>query len=148
MVSKGPRIFLNALITLLCVGGIVVASLALREHYNTGTSPCSINEVWDCGTVNHSPYAVIGGVPVALIGVIGYALIAILIWRFPWIALIGAALGLIFSLRLTWIEWKELLVWCIYCVSSQVVIAIIFLLTLVAAWLHQRERRKAAQVLS
>lgn len=138
MAGKGSRIFLNSLIAILCVVGIVVASLALREHYNTGTSPCSINDVWDCGTVNHSPYGVIHGVPVAAIGIAGYALLAILVWRFPWITAAAALIGLIFSLRLTWIEWKDLLVWCVYCVSSQIIIAVIFVLSLIRAWLERR----------
>jgi uncharacterized membrane protein len=49
---------------------MVVSALALREHYRTDTSPCSINERWDCGIVNHSPYATLGGIPVAVIGII------------------------------------------------------------------------------
>ena len=40
---------------ILAVIGVVIASLALREHYRTETSPCSINDRWDYGIVNHSP---------------------------------------------------------------------------------------------
>ena len=44
----------------LAVLGVIVSSLALREHYRTyGDSPCSINERWDCGVVNHSPFAMV-----------------------------------------------------------------------------------------
>jgi vitamin-K-epoxide reductase (warfarin-sensitive) len=43
----------------LAVLGLIASSLALREHYRTDTSPCSINDKWDCGIVNHSPYAVL-----------------------------------------------------------------------------------------
>ena len=51
------------LLLVLAVLGVIVSSLALREHYREyGDSPCSINERWDCGVVNHSPYAVLGGV--------------------------------------------------------------------------------------
>jgi uncharacterized membrane protein len=50
----------------LALIGIAVSSLALREHYRTDVSPCDINAKWDCGIVNHSPYAVIRGVPVAI----------------------------------------------------------------------------------
>ena len=57
------------LLIVLAVLGVIVSSLALREHYREyGDSPCSINEHWDCGVVNHSPYAVRAGVPVAVIG--------------------------------------------------------------------------------
>ena len=58
-------------LVLLAVVGIAASSLALREHYRTDESPCSINERWDCGIVNHSPYAMIAGIPVAVIGIAG-----------------------------------------------------------------------------
>jgi len=131
--------FLTVMIVLLCLAGVVVSSLVLREHYNTESSPCNINDVWDCGAVNHSPYAAMRGVPVAMIGILGYTLLAVLAGRFPWTTAVLALAGLIFNLRLTWIEWKVLRVWCIYCVTSQVIIAIIFPLAVVAAWLQTRK---------
>ncbi len=134
------------LIIVLCAIGIVVSSLALREHYNTGSSPCSINDVWDCGAVNHSQYAVMFGVPVAVVGIAGYLLLAIVAVPFPRLTAVLALLGLIFALRLTWIEWKELQVWCIYCVSSQVIIALIFLLSTIQALLiRSRQPAVASQ---
>ena len=133
--------YLTLLIVALSLAGTVDSSLALREHYNTGTSPCSINDVWDCGTVNHSQYAVLFGVPVAMIGIVGYALLGALAGRFPWITAAAALGGMIFSLRLTWVEWKDLGTWCIYCVTSQGIITAIFISALIAAILS---RRKAA----
>ena len=130
---------LTFLIVVLCLAGTVVAGLALGEHYNTGSSPCSINSVWDCGEVNHSPYAMLYGIPVAMIGIVGYALLAALAGRFPWTTAVLALAAVIFSLRLTKIEWKDLQVWCIYCVISQIIIFIIFLLTVLAAWLSRRK---------
>lgn len=134
---------LTAAIVALCLAGVVTASLALREHYNTATAPCAIDEVWDCGAVNHSPYAVFHGVPVALIGILGYALLAALAGRFPVITALGALLGMGFALWLTWIEWKVLEAWCIYCVTSQGIIAAILLLSVVAALVSRRKRRAA-----
>jgi len=130
---------LTLLIVLLCLAGVLTASLALGEHYNTNPSPCSINDRWDCGIVNHSPYALIRSVPVALVGVMGYALLATLAGRFPRLTALLALAGLIFSLRLTSIEWKILGVWCIYCVSSQTIIAAVFLLSLIAAWASRQK---------
>ena len=134
---------LTAAIVVLCLAGIVASSLALREHYNTGTSPCSIDEVWDCGAVNHSPYAGFHGAPVALIGILGYALLAALAGRFPVITVLGALAGTLFALRLTWIEWKILEAWCIYCVTSQGIIAAILLLSVVAVLVSRRKRLAA-----
>jgi len=119
------------ILVLLCVVGIAAASLALREHYHEGTSPCSINERWDCGIVNHSPYAVFLGVPVAVIGIVGYLLLGALAFKRAYRLMLLAALpGLAFSLYLAHIERDLLGVWCIYCVISLGVISLLTLLSL------------------
>src|SRR6266566_10046658 len=82
--SAGIEMNMKYVLVLLAMLGIAVSSLALREHYRTyGEAPCDINDRWDCGIVNHSPYAVFPhskphGVPVATIGIAGYLLLGIL----------------------------------------------------------------------
>ena len=118
----------------LAVLGIAVSSLALREHYRTDTSPCSINEKWDCGIVNHSPYAVLWGVPVAAIGMAGYLLLGLLaLKRWYRLLLLLSLSALAFSLYLAHIEAHVLGVWCIYCVASLGVISALSLLVLATA---------------
>jgi vitamin-K-epoxide reductase (warfarin-sensitive) len=115
----------------LAVMGIITSSLALREHYRTDASPCSINDKWDCGIVNHSPYAVVGGIPVAAIGIVGYILLGIAaLKRVYRIMLVAALIGLAFSLYLANIEAHILGVWCIYCAISLGVISLMNLLIL------------------
>jgi uncharacterized membrane protein len=115
----------------LAVAGTTASSLALREHYRTDASPCSINERWDCGIVNHSPYALFHGVPVAVIGIAGYLLLGALAFRKAYRLMLVAALGgLGFALYLAHIESAVLGVWCIYCVISLVVISLVSLLAL------------------
>lgn len=119
------------LLIVLAFIGITVSLLALREHYRTDVSPCDINEKWDCGIVNHSMYAVLWGVPVALIGIVGYCLIAGLAFRRAYRLLLAAALvALGFSLYLANVEAHVLGVWCIYCVASLGTISAITVLTL------------------
>jgi vitamin-K-epoxide reductase (warfarin-sensitive) len=133
---------------LLALFGIVVSSLALREHYREGLSPCSINDKWDCGIVNKSPYAMIGPVPVAVIGIAGYLLLGVLgaMRRYGWL-LLASLVGLGFSLYLTRIEAKILGVWCIYCVMSLATISLTTLLAVAAAILASvRQRPKNAPV--
>jgi len=116
-------------LVILAVLGMVLAGFALREHYRTDTSPCSINERWDCGIVNHSPYAVFWGVPVAIIGMTGYLLMAVVAFRRAYRLLLVLVLGgLGFSLYLTHVEADILGVYCIYCVSSLCVISLMSLL--------------------
>lgn len=114
------------------MAGIVVSALALQIHRSQTFEPCSVNDHWDCGVVNHSRYAEIAHVPVAAIGILGYGLIGLLaVLRQRWAVLIAALIGLGFALRLTYIEDRVLQLWCIYCVSSQAIIAAITLLAVV-----------------
>ena len=121
-------------LVILSVLGIIASSLALREHYREyGDSPCSINERWDCGVVNHSPYAMLGPIPVAAVGIIGYILMAgIGFMRWYRLLLVPTFAGLAFSLYLANIEAHVLGVWCVYCVISLGIISLMSLLTLFA----------------
>jgi vitamin-K-epoxide reductase (warfarin-sensitive) len=132
------------LVALLALAGAIVAALALHVHYSNDTEPCSINEKWDCGIVNHSPYAMIGAIPVAAIGIAGYALILVLaLAARKRLVLAAAVFALAFSLYLTHIEKDILLVWCVYCVTSLAIVSAITLCAL--AWvLTGRQRRQTS----
>jgi vitamin-K-epoxide reductase (warfarin-sensitive) len=117
------------LLALVAIAGVVVSSLALQVHYSTGTQPCSINEKWDCGIVNHSSFAMIGNIPVAAIGILGYVVLCVLALMRQRLLLVLAAFGgFCFALRLTMIEQYALGVWCLYCVYSQGIISLLLLL--------------------
>jgi uncharacterized membrane protein len=124
------------LIAFLALAGVVVSILSLQVHYSTGTQPCSINEKWDCGVVNHSPFAEIAHIPVAAIGILGYlALAALAMMRQRYLLFLATLVGLGFALRLTFIEEWVLETWCMYCVASQTIIALITLLSV--GWLTE-----------
>jgi vitamin-K-epoxide reductase (warfarin-sensitive) len=128
-------------IALLAVVGLAVSYLALRVHYSNDVQPCDINEHWDCGVVNHSPFATMGPVPVAAIGMAGYALLGILaLLRRRAVVAAAAVVGLGFALYLTHIEKDVLMVWCLYCVISQGVILLLTLLSLGWVWAGRRAR--------
>jgi vitamin-K-epoxide reductase (warfarin-sensitive) len=129
----------------LAVLGIIASSLALREHYRTcGDAPCDINEKWDCGIVNHSPFAVLVGIPVADIGIAGYLLLGVLAFkRFYRLLLAAALIALSFSLYLAHIEASVLGVWCLYCAISLGSISMISLLALVAVIIQSVGRKDA-----
>lgn len=139
---------MRIILAFLSLAGVLVSSLALQVHYSTATEPCSINEHWDCGIVNHSSYSVAFGVPVAAIGIAGYLLLGILaLTRRRFLFLVAALIGLGFALHLSGIERDILSVWCLYCVISQGIIALITLLGV--GWLvaHAiKKRRTTASV--
>lgn len=115
----------------LALAGCIVSALALRVHYSDEAQPCDINEHWDCGAVNHSPFAEVYGIPVAAVGIAGYFLLAPLsFFRVRKYLLLGCLLGLGFSLYLTYIEKFVLHKWCIYCVISLGIITLMTLLSL------------------
>lgn len=132
-------------IAVLAIVGAVVSGLALEVHYTIGTTPCSINEKWDCGVVNHSSYSLISGIPVALIGIAGYlGLLWLGLARQRAVLTLAAIGGLVYALYLAHIERDILGVWCLYCVISLADIALITLLGII--WLIigavQRQRRR------
>jgi vitamin-K-epoxide reductase (warfarin-sensitive) len=140
---------MRVILILLAAVGILASSLALREHYRTyGDSPCSINDKWDCGIVNHSPYAILLGVPVADIGIAGYLLMAILAFRRAYrLLLVALLIALGFSLFLAHIEAHILGVWCIYCVASLAVVLWMSLLvgaTVIVQSIRGRPNQKIA----
>jgi vitamin-K-epoxide reductase (warfarin-sensitive) len=128
--NKDVKKTLRILVVLLAVLGAVVSALALQVHYSDKLEPCDINAHWDCGIVNHSRYSSIYGVPVAAVGIAGYLLIGLLSllrkrdWTFA-----AALAALCYALYLSHVENSILQVWCLYCVISQCIIALIVILT-------------------
>jgi uncharacterized membrane protein len=100
--------------------GLAIASYLTIVHYAGAAPACAIAH--GCETVQHSSYAKVGGVPVALAGLAGYvALLATLLrdgenWRTATAFFALAGLG--FSLWLTWVEVGILHAICIWCVGS------------------------------
>jgi vitamin-K-epoxide reductase (warfarin-sensitive) len=118
---------------ILALIGIIASSLALREHYRPyGESVCDINAHWDCGIVNHSPYAVLPqgsptGMPVAIIGIAGYFVLGLLALKRAYKLMLALALpALAFSLYLASLEASpnKIGVWCLYCAISLATISL------------------------
>jgi vitamin-K-epoxide reductase (warfarin-sensitive) len=134
------------LVAILAVCGILDSSISLQHHYATSkTAFCDIGETFSCDIVNRSQYASIFGVPVALIGMLGYAALAGLATVYrdrrdtPAMLFGGSAAGLAFALYLTYIEGHVLGVWCILCLSS---LAVISTTTILAAIIWSKSSRQ------
>jgi vitamin-K-epoxide reductase (warfarin-sensitive) len=136
--GAAPRLTLKVgrmryFIVFLAAAGIIVSTLALITHYSVTDSqseehPLS-RSAWNCSAVNHSPYAVVAGIPVAAFGIAGYTLLGILAGnRLRVLTAISSLLGLAYALYLTNIEAHILNLWCIYCVISLMLITLIVFL--------------------
>jgi len=132
------------LVALLAVAGIVVSAMALHVHYMdpAAAPPCAVTEKFDCGAVNHSRFAVFPPrtfdedpksghhVPIATLGIIGYALIAALaLAGWWWLAFQASLIGFLFAGFLSYLEAFVLEKWCVYCLWSQGIIAAILVAT-------------------
>lgn len=94
-----------------------------------------------CSAVNASRYSEVNGIPVALIGVGGYAAILALLLLEPRnaflqengiMALFGVSLvGFLFTLYLIYAEIFFIKALCPFCLASQIVMTIIFILSVV-----------------
>ena len=142
--SASPRFTRRILLSIavLALGGVLVSSVSLYHHYGTSrTSYCDIGENFNCDIVNRSTYSTVSGVPVALIGVVGYlaTLIVATVSRgkaeVPAVLAIASLAGLAFALYLTYIEGFVLAAWCVLCLSS---LALIFSIAVLSSilWLH------------
>lgn len=127
---------LMSLIAVLAVCGITVSSVSLQRHYATSkTEFCDAGEAFNCDIVNRSDYSSLFGIPVALIGMLGYGALAGLATVYrgraetPAILFGSAAVGLVFALYLTYIEGYVLGVWCILCLGSLALISMIAILS-------------------
>jgi uncharacterized membrane protein len=94
-----------------------------------------------CNVVNQSRYSEIYGIPVALVGVGGYlAILAVLLLekRNPFLRdnatmiLFGVTfMGFLFTLYLVYVEIALLKALCPFCVTSQITMTLIFILSVV-----------------
>src|SRR5215470_6562977 len=102
---------LLAAIAVLAAAGVIVSSVSLQHHYAASkTNYCDIGEDFNCDIVNRSIYSTVLGIPVALVGILGYGSLLALATRYrekpgtPMLLLAAATLGLGFALYLTYIE--------------------------------------------
>ena len=126
-------------IALLSLLGLLVSLYMLAYALGwTGPVICGIG---NCEAVQSSPYARIGPVPVAALGVLGYLFLMGASFvglqpsspgrRFVPIALLaGGVLGMVFSAYLTYLEAFVIHAWCQWCVISAIIMAVSFLLIL------------------
>ena len=129
-------------IAVLSLAGAIVSSVSLERHYaKSATSFCDLSEKFNCDIVNRSEQSEVMGIPVAAIGVVGYAMLFIFSTFYrsraetPFRLLIAATAGLVFALYLTYVEAYVLMTWCVLCMTS---LAMIFLISVLAGLVRLR----------
>lgn len=121
---------LHRALLILTLVGIGIAGYLTYIHYQGLDPVCAVGH--GCEKVQSSRYAKVSGVPVPLIGLIGYvAILGSLLVRGELARLATAAMaygGFVFSCYLTYLELFEIEAICQWCVGSAVVMTLIAVL--------------------
>lgn len=126
------------IIQLLVVPGLLLSFYLLLYHNGDLIVVCKAGGWEDCGRVSgpEGLFSSIGPVPVALIGLLGYALIFLVIWLKDWLTIVEdyipelvvglTGVAFLFSLGLTVLEAFVIHAYCRYCLVSAAIVIVIF----------------------
>lgn len=98
------------------------------EHYSSAIPPCTGGQFADCGIVLQSTYATVYGIPLALIGLVHYLVLAALLYAFRSVRdrrlilliLLQIAAGALASVYFAYLQIGVLKALCLYCMVSAV----------------------------
>jgi uncharacterized membrane protein len=122
---------LRAAIAVLALAGAGLTAYLVYTRYSGTRISCPIGG--GCETVQHSRYAKLGGVPVAVLGLVAYlALFATALSARVEAAAIGAAIalgGLAFAVYLIVIQVAVIDAICAWCMASDAILAVLAVLS-------------------
>jgi uncharacterized membrane protein len=123
----------------LALLGLAISIYLTWVHY-AGIEPVC-NGISDCERVQTSEYADLVGIPVAVLGIAGYAAILVSLRTRVEVTALLAYLAVAFSAYLTWAEVFKIDAICQWCVGSALItlaIAVLATLRALGAPLHHR----------
>lgn len=130
---------IKQIITALAIIGLLV-SIYMTIYKLTDNDAMCIGS-GGCSVVNSSRYSEVNGIPVAVLGVLGYASILALLFlesrpgffqENGVMMLFGVTLtGFLFTLYLIFVEVALIKAYCPFCLTSQAVMTIIFILSVI-----------------
>lgn len=123
---------------ILSILGIFDAGYLAYEHFQNVIPPCTVGSYSDCGKVLNSSYATVSGVPLAVIGVVQYAIVLLLIFAvlatkkrsFMYLLLIQTKIGFLGSLYFVYLQLFVLHAICLYCMFSAAISSVLFITSL------------------
>ena len=131
------------IIRVLCVLGIGVAGYLTWTHLADTNLYCG--GAHGCADVQNSPYSEVFGIPISVIGLLGYVVLLVLSllrghvdpeveFYLPVLSFGTALIGVLYSAYLTYLEAFVIHAWCYWCVTSALIITAIWVLTIVDLW--------------
>jgi len=143
--SEKPRPWLRLFSLALTLGGVGITGYLTYSHLTETLTACPANATFNCELVQHSIYSELAGIPIAYIGLAGYlAILAVLLLegrisfftqRGPLMVFGFTLFGFLYSGFLTSTEAFILHAWCLWCLSSAILMTVLFITSAVRAWL-------------
>jgi uncharacterized membrane protein len=131
--------WLNKALLVLVVIGLLVSIYMTIYKFTQNDAMCIGSG--DCKTVNASRFSEIYGIPVSVVGMAGYAAILAMLLlekrveflrkNVSMILFAFALMGFMFTLYLVYVEVAILKAYCPFCVTSQVTMTLIFILSVI-----------------
>ncbi|CAN5752781.1 hypothetical protein BH23GEM10_BH23GEM10_17300 [soil metagenome] len=123
---------------LALIGVLISTSMSAYKFGWLGTIVCGTG---GCEKVQNSPWAEFLGMPVPVIGLLGYGALVVTALaglqprfaedrRIAMVLAAGASFGLLFSAYLTYLEATVINAWCRWCIVSAILATLIFLFSL------------------
>ena len=108
--------------------GLAVAGYLTAEHYTSGvTLACPESQTINCAKVTTSSWSHVGPIPVAVLGLVFFAVMTVLCSPGAWrvrtldpLRVAGAGLGVVSALYLIWVELFRLDAICLWCTAVHV----------------------------
>ena len=146
--SAGERPALRARLALVSAAGIALAAYLTYVHYQPAALICTSGG--GCETVQHSKYATIVGIPVAILGLAFWiAALVLVLWDSELARTLVVALavtGIVFAAYLVVLQLFVIDAICTWCMLNDVVLAPLFLvLALARLWTGATRPRRPAE---
>jgi uncharacterized membrane protein len=125
-------------VALVALAGVGVAGYLTYVHYEPAALICT--KGGGCETVQESSYAELLGIPVALLGLLGYlAVLVLVVWDSDLARTLAAAIALTavgFAIYLIALQAFVIDAWCVWCLVNDLVI--VPLLAVLTVWRVRR----------
>jgi uncharacterized membrane protein len=136
-VKDGEGRNLRVVLGVLAAAGLLISVYLTWVHF-AQVAPVCVGGSGGCETVQSSRYATVLGVPVAVLGIIGYAgLLFSAVLRGElgvYLGFLFALVGTLFSAYLTYLEVFVIHAICQWCVASAAIMVAALICAALAAW--------------
>ena len=123
--AAGPRRRVEPSLVIALLGLVVSAYLTVEHFTSPALLACPEGATINCAKVTSSVWSSLLGIPVALLGLLFFAVMTLLVTPAAWrrrvldpVRVVGAAAGVVMALYLVWVELFRVDALCLWCTGA------------------------------